>query len=131
MFCADLAMLGSSIYIPSMHGGDLAAYLASLERVLALAPVRMFPAHGPVIDDPPALLRAYLAHRRQREQQLLAALGDGLTTVDQLLGRLYPGIRVVMIPIARDTVIAHLQKLERDGRVRATAAREVWHLVGP
>jgi hydroxyacylglutathione hydrolase len=131
MFCADLAMRGGSIHIPSTHGGDLAAYLASLERVLALAPVRMFPAHGPVIDDPPALLRDYLAHRREREQQVLAALRDGLTTADDVLGRIYPGIKPAMIPIARDTVVAHLQKLEREGRVRATAVREAWHIIGP
>ena len=91
----------------------------------------MFPAHGPVIDDPPALLRDYLAHRREREQQVLAALGDGLTTADQVLGRIYPGIKSVMIPIARDTVVAHLHTLEREGRVRATADREAWHVIGP
>jgi hypothetical protein len=61
----------------------------------------------------------------------MAALGDGLTTADQLLERIYPGIRPVMMPIARDTVVAHLQKLEREGRVRATADREAWHVIRP
>ena len=57
--------------------GDLAAYLASLERVLALEPARLLPAHGPVIDDPERVLRGYIEHRREREQQILDALRVG------------------------------------------------------
>jgi glyoxylase-like metal-dependent hydrolase (beta-lactamase superfamily II) len=139
MFSADLAIQGSSIYIPSTHGGNLNTYLASLERVLALAPLRMFPAHGPIIEDPPALLRQYLVHRREREQQVLAALRNGLTTADAVLGRIYPGINPALSPIARDTVVAHLLKLERDGRVRRAvnseanpeANTEAWHIIDP
>lgn len=119
LFCADLAMDGGSIYIPSAHrGGDLAAYLASLERVLALRPARLLPAHGPVIDAPDAVLRAYVAHRLDRERQVLAAIQEGLTTVEAVLPRLYPDVKPGIVPFARDTVLAHLEKLEHDARVR-------------
>ena len=74
LFCGDLAWKGSTVVIPPSHGGDVSAYLASLERVLALAPAKMLPAHGPVIDNPAELLREYIEHRNLREQQVLNAI---------------------------------------------------------
>jgi glyoxylase-like metal-dependent hydrolase (beta-lactamase superfamily II) len=140
LFGADLATQGSSIYIPSTHGGDLITYLASLERVLAMAPSRIFPAHGPVIEDPPALLKLYIAHRQERERQVLAGLRAGLKTPDELAARIYPDVKEKLIPIARDTVVAHLLKLERDGRIKVVSgfsrtgepeATEAWHIIEP
>lgn len=131
LFCGDLAIQGSSIFIPTTHGGDLSQYLASVERVIALAPRRMFPAHGAVIEDPAAVLRECISHRHEREQQVLQALGDGLTTADELVTRIYPGIRPAIGPFARDTIVAHLLKLERDGRVRRDADAEAWHIMEP
>lgn len=135
MFGADLAIQGSSIYIPSTLGGDLAVYLASLARVLALAPVRIYPAHGPVIEDPTALLQLYIAHRHERERQVLAALRGGLSTTEEVVGRIYPDVSAALVPIARDTVVAHLRKLVNDGRVRRDTgpeeAAEAWHIMEP
>src|SRR5678816_4700460 len=48
LFCGDLAWKGSTVVIPPSQGGDVAAYLASLERILQLEPETMLPAHGPV-----------------------------------------------------------------------------------
>lgn len=131
LFCGDLAIQGSSIYIPSTIGGDLSEYLASLERIVSLAPRRMFPAHGPIIESPVMVLREYIAHRHEREQQVLQALRDGLATPDAILARVYSGIRPAMIPVARDTIVSHLLKLERDGRVRRGADAEAWHIIEP
>jgi glyoxylase-like metal-dependent hydrolase (beta-lactamase superfamily II) len=131
LFCGDLAIQGSSIFIPTSHRGDLPEYLASVERVLALAPSRMFPAHGPIIDDPEAVLRECLAHRRAREQQVLQVLGAGLTTAEEIVERIYPGVKPVMRPFVRDTVVAHLLKLERDGLVRRGADADAWHIMEP
>src|SRR5206468_1283411 len=74
IFTGDLVAQGSSVMIHWSRGGDLAQYLASLERVLTLAPRRLLPAHGPAIDDPRTVLLGYLEHRRQRERQALVAL---------------------------------------------------------
>ena len=63
LFSADLVVPGTTVVIPASHGGSLSQYLASLRRVQALAPARMLPAHGEAIDDPQAILRAYLDHR--------------------------------------------------------------------
>jgi len=57
LFCGDLAWKGSTIVIPPKYGGDVTAYLTSLERVIQLAPAQMLPAHGDVIDQPIELLR--------------------------------------------------------------------------
>jgi glyoxylase-like metal-dependent hydrolase (beta-lactamase superfamily II) len=107
---------GTTVYIPAGLQGDLAAYLASLARVLALEPARILPAHGQPIDDPAALLRAYLDHRRAREAQILDAIGRGARDPDAIVARVYRGLRRELRARARETVEAHLSKLEREGR---------------
>jgi hydroxyacylglutathione hydrolase len=126
LFCGDLAWKGSTVVIPPSHGGDVAAYLASLERVLHLDPQTMLPAHGPVIDRPTELLREYIEHRAMREQQVLAALRSGLTSPDELVGRIYPALAAALLPVARESVLAHLVKLEREGRAAHDGER--WRL---
>jgi glyoxylase-like metal-dependent hydrolase (beta-lactamase superfamily II) len=126
LFSGDLAVKGTTVVIPGNAGGDLSAYLASLQRVLALQPLKLLPAHGPVIDDPEALLRSYIAHRHEREEQVLAALRAGDTSVDAIVKRLYVPLAVPLVPMARESVTAHLLKLEKEGRVRRVA--EEWTL---
>ncbi len=118
LFCGDLAVRGTTVVIPASAGGDLSEYIASLERVLALAPSRLLPAHGPVIDNPEGLLRNYLEHRREREEQVLGALAAGDTSAHAVVARLYEGLSPPLVPMARESVTAHLLKLEREGRVR-------------
>ena len=129
MFSGDLAVTGTTVYIPPNLRGDLADYLASLERVRALKPARLLPAHGPVIDDPEALLNNYLQHRREREEQILAALRSGLETLDALVPLIYRGLRENLMQVARETVLAHLLKLEREGRARRHD--DSWHIIEP
>jgi glyoxylase-like metal-dependent hydrolase (beta-lactamase superfamily II) len=93
IFGGDLVQGGSTVWIPSARGGgDLAAYLSSLERVLALNPAKLFPAHGPVVDEPSALIRQYLAHRRERERQILDALRAGDAAAEALVATVYRGL---------------------------------------
>ena len=129
LFGGDLAVKGTTVWIPTTLQGDLTDYLASLERVLMLAPVRILPAHGDVIDDPDALLRGYLSHRREREQQVLAALRDGNGNPDAIVEHIYRGLKERLIPMAKESVLAQLQKLERDGRVRRDG--DAWHMIDP
>ena len=75
-------------------------YLASLERVLALEPARLLPAHGPPIDDPQRLLRGYIDHRREREEQVVAALRAGDSTADEIVARVYQGLKPSLVPLA-------------------------------
>jgi glyoxylase-like metal-dependent hydrolase (beta-lactamase superfamily II) len=117
LFCGDLAWKGSTVVIPSSQGGDVAVYLSSLQRVLQLQPETMLPAHGPVIERPMELLREYIEHRALREQQVLSALRSGVTNPDEMVARIYPSLAAALVPVARESVLAHLVKLEREGRV--------------
>jgi glyoxylase-like metal-dependent hydrolase (beta-lactamase superfamily II) len=129
LFGGDLAINGTTVWIPTRLGGDLAAYLRSLERVLDLDPVRVLPAHGPVIDEPVKLLRSYLAHRREREEQIIAALRAGDSTPPAIVARLYTGLSHWLVPLAEESVASHLIKLEHDGRARR--AGDAWNIIEP
>jgi glyoxylase-like metal-dependent hydrolase (beta-lactamase superfamily II) len=118
LFSGDLVVAGTTVVIPASMGGSLTAYLASLARLLSLDPVRLLPAHGPPIDQPERIIRQYIAHRHEREQQIVAALASGLRSTDAVVDRIYVGLAGALVPMARESVLAHLHKLEGDRRVR-------------
>ncbi len=126
LFAGDLLQQGSTVFIPASDGGSLADYLQSLARLLKLSPSRAWPAHGPVIEEPIALIQQYLDHRRQREQQVVAALGEGLQTVDAITARIYTNLLPALTPMACESVLAHLVKLEDEGMAQGTGA--LWAL---
>jgi glyoxylase-like metal-dependent hydrolase (beta-lactamase superfamily II) len=122
LFVGDMLVQGSTVVIPASHGGSLAEYLRSLDRMLRLNPVRALPAHGPVIDDPAAVIHRYIEHRAQREGQILGALG-GDATVASITATIYPALADALVPMAQESVLAHLQKLESEGRARRDGDR--------
>jgi glyoxylase-like metal-dependent hydrolase (beta-lactamase superfamily II) len=115
-FTGDLVVQGSSVMIHASRGGDLGQYLQSLERLLALSPVHLWPAHGPDVSDPRALLNDYLAHRRMRENQVMAALRAGRDSVPAIVESIYDGLSSALVAAAAENVQAHLDKLRREGR---------------
>jgi len=117
IFTGDLVVQGSSVMIHWSRGGNLAQYLASLERLLSLEPRRLLPGHGPAIDDPDDAIATYLAHRESRERQVLEALGTGKQTTEALALQIYKGLDPALAAAATDTILAHLVKLEEEGRV--------------
>ena len=125
LFVGDMLVQGSTVVIPASHGGSLADYLSSLERMRQLNPLRALPAHGPVIDDPAALIQHYVDHRAQREQQVLDALGAHLASIQSITERIYPSISNDLLPMARESMLAHLMKLELEGRVSRDGERWV------
>jgi glyoxylase-like metal-dependent hydrolase (beta-lactamase superfamily II) len=116
VFAGDLVIAGSSVIIPHSRGGDLLDYLASLERVRALEPRRLLPAHGPEIDDPEAVLVATREHRERREREILAAMVGSPRTVPALVDSIYHGLAPGLARAAQESVRAHLEKLRREGR---------------
>ena len=114
--CGDLARLGGTVVIPATRGGNLREYLESLRRIRALQPLRLLPAHGPIIEDPAAVIDEYIAHREMRERQVIAALDAGLDSVDAIAAHIYAGLSPTMLEAAKETVIAHLEKLREEGR---------------
>jgi glyoxylase-like metal-dependent hydrolase (beta-lactamase superfamily II) len=129
VFVGDMLVQGTTVMIPASQGGSLAEYLESLSRLLALDAVRALPAHGPPIEDPSALIGHYIDHRGQREAQVVAALQTGARTIDDLLAGIYQGLQPALEPMARESLLAHLIKLEADGRVERRDAG--WALLGP
>ena len=128
IFSGDLVAAGTSVMIHSSRGGNLIEYLASLERLLALEPRALLPAHGPQPKDPAALLTGYLEHRRLREQQVIAALDAGRSTVLTIAESIYDGLDPSLMAAARENVRAHLEKLKTEGR--ATDEADRWRLCG-
>lgn len=129
LFGGDLVIAGASVWIPSGPDGDLAAYLGSLERTLALQPSRIYPAHGAIIDDPAAVLHQSLAHRHAREAQVLDSLRLGAGDASAIVSRIHDDLPERLRALARESVSAHLLKLEREGRVRRIG--DAWHIMSP
>ena len=111
-----VAGVGTILIDPSE--GDMALYLASLERLLARPAAALLPAHGPAIADGPAKLREYLAHRRMREDRVIASLTEVPTSLDGLLPMSYGDTPRVLWPLAERSLRAHLDKLVAEGRAR-------------
>lgn len=132
MFTGD-AVLGWGTSVIDPPDGDLRDYVASLRRMLALAPPGLYPGHGPVVSDGVAKLREYLEHREEREREVLAGLGGGPRTPLGLVPEIYAAYPREVYPIAARSVLAHLLKLEAEGKVRRLddPALEVFGLVEP
>ncbi len=116
LYCGDLARRGGTIVIPASKGGSLRDYLDSLRRVRDLAPRRLLPGHGPIVDSPIALIDEYIAHREAREQQILKAILEGARTVPEIVRRVYPALPESLSDAAAESVRAHLVKLRDEGR---------------
>ena len=119
LFAGDMVVNGTTVMIPASRGGSLRLYLASLGRIRALLPVRIYPGHGDVIDRPIELIDEYVSHRRMRERQVLGCVHEGVTSIDAIVARIYPELPAPLVPAARDTVIAHLRKIEEDASAAA------------
>jgi glyoxylase-like metal-dependent hydrolase (beta-lactamase superfamily II) len=116
VFGGDLVIPGTTVMIPAGRGGNLKQYLASLRRVAALNPARLYPGHGPVVEQPPDLIAEYLAHRALRERQIVACLAGGVQDPEEIVDRVYPALDPRLRPAARMTVEAHLEKLREDAQ---------------
>ena len=94
----------------------MASYLASLEAVRGFEPERLYPGHGPPVDDPDTTIREYIDHRMLREAQVLAALEAGERTPVGMVRRIYADVDPALHRFAELSVRAHLVKLVREGR---------------
>lgn len=128
LFSGDHVMDGSTVVI-APPDGDMAIYLASLERVRSLRPRlrSIAPGHGHLIPDPIARIDGYLSHRAEREAQVLAAVqAAGSTTIAKIVEQLYADVREELHPVAAKTVWAHLRKLADEGKVKGKDADSRW-----
>jgi glyoxylase-like metal-dependent hydrolase (beta-lactamase superfamily II) len=119
LFSGDHVMDGSTVVI-APPDGDMAVYLQSLERVKALRPRlrTIAPAHGHLIEDPLVRIDGYVAHRLEREAQVLAVLQRGPTKIAAIVEELYADVDAELHPVAAKTVWAHLRKLAAEGKAK-------------
>jgi len=118
LLSGDHVMGGVTVVI-APPDGDMAAYLASLRRLLALTPpiAAIAPGHGRLLGTPDIVVGGILAHRAAREAAVLGALeASGTATVDELVSWVYRDVDAALFPIARLSLWAHLEKLVADGR---------------
>jgi endoribonuclease LACTB2 len=116
MIAGDM-VAGLSTIVIDPPDGDMDQYIASLEKLAALEPLALFPAHGPVFKDGAATLRQYVQHRAWREEKIVAAWKDGLHSTEALLPVVYSDSDPKVYPIAARQLLAHLVRLQRQGRV--------------
>jgi len=115
VFSGDNVLGVGTTVIPA-QGGDLLDYMRSLDRLLELEPAAIYPAHGPVIREGTAKVREYIAHRRQREEEILDALRAGRSEIADIVALVYAAYPPALHLPARSSVCSHLLKLEREGR---------------
>lgn len=121
LFSGDHVM-GWSTTVVAPPDGDMTAYFASLDRVIAEGFETIWPTHGPPVIQVAPFLTAYRAHRLDRESQILARLAAGDLTIGQMVPTLYAAVDSRLWPAASLSVQAHLIKLVRNGRVIADPA---------
>jgi glyoxylase-like metal-dependent hydrolase (beta-lactamase superfamily II) len=107
LFSGDHVM-GWSTSVIAPPDGDMAAYMASLDKLLGRDDRVYWPTHGPAITAPKRHVRAFIAHRREREAGIIACLKDGVSAVDEMVGRLYVGLNPNLRRAAGRSVLAHL-----------------------
>jgi glyoxylase-like metal-dependent hydrolase (beta-lactamase superfamily II) len=116
LFTGDHVM-GWSTTVVVPPDGDMAAYMASLDRLIARDDKILWPTHGGPVRNPKRFLEAYRDHRRDRERQILACIADGLDTIAAMVARIYVDVDKRLHPAAARSVEAHLIQLANAGRV--------------
>lgn len=124
LFTGD-TILGEGTSVVAPPGGAMPAYLRTLARLSQeFAGARtIYPGHGPIVEDAPAKIAEYIAHRHMREGQIAAALSAGPRTIPDLVREIYSQQRVALWPAMARQILAHLLALEEQGRVESSPAR--------
>lgn len=122
VFTGDHVM-GWSTTVVSPPDGDMAAYMASLDKLRRRAEKLYIPSHGPEIADGPGFTRALLGHRRQREAAILRRLEAGPAAIPEIVAQIYRDLDPRLVAAAGRSVMAHLIKLAGEGKVVAEGTR--------
>ncbi|MBA2918443.1 MBL fold metallo-hydrolase [Sphingomonas sp. MAH-20] len=125
LFSGDHVM-GWSTTVVSPPDGDMAAYMASLDKLLARDDRIYYPAHGDPVGDPRRFVRGLAGHRKQREGQILRLLREGVDAIPAMVERMYVGLDPRLHGAAGRSVLAHLIDLRDRGIAREDG--EAWSL---
>lgn len=131
LFSGDHVM-GWSTSVIMPPDGDMGDYMASLAKLLTRDETTFWPTHGPAITDPHPHVRAFIAHRGEREAQIVHQLAEGRTNIMDMVPVIYAGVDPGLFPAAARSTFAHLLHLLDQGRVAAEPAATIdaqWRLV--
>ena len=123
LFSGDHVM-GWSTTVVVPPDGDMAAYMASLDKLRQRDDRVYYPAHGPAVKNPQQYVRHLVGHRMQREKQILGLVGEGPRPIPDIVANAYPGLDPRLTIAAGGSVLAHLVDLERRGLVERRG--EAW-----
>ncbi len=116
LFTGDHVM-GWSTSVVSQPDGDMKDYLASLEKLLDRDDKTYYPTHGAPIENPKPFVKALIAHRHDRERQILEAIKAGNTNIPQMVTAIYSDIPTYLHPAAASSVLSHLIHMADNGQV--------------
>lgn len=116
LFTGDHVM-GWSTTVVVPPDGDMAAYMASLDKLRKRDDRIYYPAHGPAVANPKRYVRQLVAHRKQREKQILLLAREKARSIPDIVSNAYPGLDPRLVTAAGGSVLAHLLDLERRGLV--------------
>lgn len=108
-------ILGRGSTIVNWPDGDMAAYMDSLDRLARAPGQRIYPGHGPAVDDPAAKVAEYIAHRHERREQILDAISLGADSAEDIVARVYTDVPEFLHPAAARSVKAVLVMLVEEG----------------
>jgi len=100
--------------------GDMAQYIDTLKKLLKYQIRLLCPGHGPLVREPRRKINELIAHRMEREQQLLSLLGRGNRKIPELVAAIYPELDKRLVELAGKQVLAHLNKLVKEDKVSAS-----------
>lgn len=116
LFTGDHVM-GWSTTVVVPPDGEMAAYMASLDKLRKRDDRTYYPAHGPPVTNPQQYVRGLMGHRMQREKQILRLVGEQPRDIPDIVANAYPGLDSRLVTAAGGSVYAHLLDLEKRGLV--------------
>lgn len=127
LFSGDHIMQGSTVVI-NPPDGDMRAYLESLTLLLNEDIRYIAPGHGFLMKNCHRVVDYLITHRLAREHKVVKALADnGPGTLSELVAHAYEEVPKALHPLAQRSLLAHLLKLEQDGRARQED--QCWSLI--
>ena len=126
LFTGDHVMKWSTTVV-SPPDGDMAAYMASLQKLYEREDRVYYPAHGPAVEKPRQLVRGMIGHRRQRERQILKLLETAPHAIPDMVAAMYKGLDPRLTGAAGRSVLAHLMDLQNRGRVNSI--KDTWNIL--
>lgn len=117
LFAGDNVLGQGTTAIAPPPYGDMMAYLDSLRKMQGLKAALLCPGHGPMVKEPNRKIQELLDHRAERDRQILGLIAQGKKTVSQMLQTIYPEISPRFRNAAKNQILSHLHKLQREGKL--------------